>query len=84
MKRPPVWFILTVIAAAVPMVLLTARADSVLRLAYDTDTPVMSWLYPVYIILAGGLACLCYRQRQIVAWILVALMVLTDILLILA
>lgn len=84
MNRPPVWFIALAAVAAVPMVLLTVRADSVLRMAYDTDSPALSWLYPAYILLSGVLACICYRQRPTIAWILLALMILTDILLLLA
>lgn len=38
------------------------------------------FFYPIYVIVAAFLACQCYRmERRIVAWILLILMILTDI-----
>ncbi len=84
MKPAPVWFVVLVLAAAVPMVVMAAQADSILRAAYDTETSALNWLYPAYIVASGSLACICYRQRREVAWILLAMMILTDIFLIIA
>lgn len=84
MKPAPMWFVVLVLAAAVPMVVLAAQADSILRAAYDTESSALNWFYPAYIVASGALACICYHRRREVAWILLALMILTDLLLLLA
>ena len=40
-------------------------------------TSYVGWLYPVYILLSAVIAWVCYPQRRTIAWILVALIVIT-------
>ena len=39
----------------------------------------MGWLYPAYVVISGICAWMCYPRRRALAWILVALVLLTDI-----
>ncbi|MDE5655903.1 MAG: hypothetical protein K2I19_02345 [Muribaculaceae bacterium] len=45
------------------------------------DSPLTSfvWFYPLYVLAAGICALMCYRDRRELAWILLAIMLLTHI-----
>lgn len=79
--RTPWWFTALLIMTAIPMVWLMGRAGAVLSATYDTDSAALNWFYPIYIMLSGVCAYLCYPDRRALAWILEALMCLTTLLL---
>lgn len=71
------WFRLLVIVLALPL----AGYPALLSGADDAD-PALStlvWLYPAYVVCAAVCAWMCYPRRKDVAWILLALMLLTQI-----
>lgn len=72
--KVPVWFILIILLAALPVVLFPAMLVG----THDSGDRVFVWLFPAYVVIAGVCAYLSYRQRPWVAWILVALMFMTD------
>ena len=79
--KTPWWFTALLIIAALPMILLTTTASRILGDFYDSDTAVIGWFYPVYILAAGVCSWLSWPSRRATAWILLAIMFLTDILL---
>lgn len=76
-KYPPVWFILILVVVAMPG--LTAPLLSAALPAGSMELSAMFKLYPLYALAAAWFACICYRQRTTVAWILVALLLLSDL-----
>ncbi len=36
------------------------------------------WLYPIYVIMAGWLAYLCYKNRPFLTWIILLVVMLTH------
>lgn len=77
-RRPPLWVTLIIVIAAMPVLSLPAMLS-----ATGPDTlPIVRtllWGYPLYVILAGWLAWICYRRRPYMTWILIVLMILTHL-----
>lgn len=75
--RAPSWFIVLVVVMALPALLAPALLS-----ACPPDAPgivrTLVWIYPFYVVVAAWLACLCWDSRRVMAWILLALMVLTH------
>jgi hypothetical protein len=71
-KRPPLWFIIVVIATIVPIVLWPALLSHVNEFADETKRFLILSL-PVYSILTGYIAYRCYMERPYIAWILIIL-----------
>jgi len=76
--RAPWWFIIVIIAAALPALMFMPQAARVLEQAGLPGAGYTGWLYPAYVIVSGLCALLCYPQRKALALVLVALMVLVD------
>lgn len=75
-RAPWWWTALLAVTAAGSAVLIEAAAD-VLRQSGLPDAG-MSWMFPVYIVLSAVSAWLCWSRRRTMAWLLLALMLLTD------
>ena len=77
--RLPWWFVALMLAVALPSFIFIPQAFRAVR---DTGWPGANdseWLFPAYVVLSAVLALICYPGRRTVAWILLALVVLTDI-----
>ncbi len=75
-RRPaPWWFWVVVVLAAVPMFAALGLTDMT---GADDTLRFLARLYPVYIVLSGICAGVTYRDRPLLAWILVVLMLLSD------
>lgn len=71
----PRWFTLIVILCMLPV----AGFPTLLSLCPD-DSPLSAfvWFYPLYVLSAGICAWMCYGSRRGLAWILLALLLLTH------
>lgn len=72
----PRWFTILVVIIALPVLqfpvlLANCPPDSAVR--------TMLWVYLFYVPVAAYLSYLCYPERRALAWILLALMVLSHI-----
>ena len=72
----PRWFAAVAIICLLPVfqfpwLLAMCPADSSVR--------TMIWIYPFYAAVAAYLAWQCYPRRHALAWILIALMILTHV-----
>ena len=77
--RLPWWFVALMLAVALPSFIFIPHEFRAVR---DTGWPGANdseWLFPAYVVLSAVLALICYPGRRTVAWILLALVVLTDI-----
>lgn len=72
----PRWFTVVVILVALPVLLLPWLLNA--PCTQQEGVRLWIWLYPVYVAVAGWLAWQCYPQRQTLAWVLVALMVMSH------
>ncbi len=73
--RAPRWFAAVVIVMFLPVfqfpwLLSVCQADSAVR--------TMIWIYPVYAAVAAYLAWQCYPQRPALAWVLLAILLLSH------
>ncbi len=75
----PWWFALIIIVVALPSMAFIPQASYIVDRAEWLGSSLMGWLYPAYVVLSGVCAWMCYPARRTLAWILVALMVITDI-----
>ncbi|MDE6334836.1 MAG: hypothetical protein K2L77_09360 [Muribaculaceae bacterium] len=76
--RAPWWFVAIVILVALTTFTFIPQASDILERAGWLGTAYVGWLYPAYVAISGICACMCYPARKTVAWILVALIVVTD------
>lgn len=71
----PAWFAIVTVVAALPVfqlpVLLGNCGDG-------TDLKIWLMLYPVYVVAAAWVAWRSYAVRPVLAWIIIALMLLTH------
>lgn len=74
-KPTPWWFKAIVIALMLP---LAAYPSALGHMPAGTETGWLEKLYPAYVIVSGVCAWIVYRQRPEVAWILVALLLLSH------
>lgn len=77
--RTPWWFVALLILSALPSVFLIPEGAEVVEEAQWLGSAYVGWLYPAYIVVSGLCAYMCYPQRKALAWILWALIILTDI-----
>jgi hypothetical protein len=77
--RAPWWFAVILVVLAVLMFLLAPVATQALSQGSGLADGAGEWLYPLYVVLLGLCAWACYPQRRALAWILVALMALSNI-----
>ncbi|MDE7467245.1 MAG: hypothetical protein K2M61_02700 [Muribaculaceae bacterium] len=73
------WFVALMLAVELPSFIFIPQAFRAVR---DTGWPGANdseWLFPAYVVLSAVLALICYPGRRTVAWMLLALVVLTDI-----
>ena len=73
--KPPGWFLAVVIVVALPVFqfpVLLANCPA------DSPDRAMIWFYPFYVIMTGFLAYITYPRRPVLAWLLLALMILTH------
>lgn len=73
-QKIPTWFKLTVIVAMLPV---AAWPTMLSRCADDSPLRQLVYLLPLYLLASGVCALLCYRERRELAWILIALMILS-------
>lgn len=76
-RRVPLWMLLLIIIAALPVVLFPAMLSA----SPEDDSGIVAylWLYPAYVAAAGILAWQCYGRRSEMTWILLILMILTHV-----
>lgn len=74
--RPPLWFTVIAVAAALPALRLPWLLDGI-----SGEAGILLWLYPFVTLLASWLAYRCYSlDRKEMAWILLALSLLSSLL----
>ena len=75
-RRVPLWMVVVIIIAALPVLafpaMLSASADVAGGDRY------FLWLYPAYVIASSLLAYQCYGRRTEMSWIIIVLMLLTH------
>ncbi len=79
MPTPPAtprWFIAVIVMILLPVFQFPILLDSCTP---GSSARTMVWIYPFYAITAAWLAYQCYSQRPVLAWILLALMLLSHI-----
>lgn len=76
-EKAPKWFTAIVIIAVLPIFQLPL----LLSIASGDQQGIhtMIWIYPIYAIVAAYLAWQCYPQRRALAWILIALLLLSHL-----
>jgi len=75
MPHTPRWMVAVIIIGTLPMLQFPMLLSSV------PDVPVVRallWAYPFYCLVAAYLAWQCYPQRKALAWVLLALMVMSH------
>ncbi len=75
--KVPWWMIALIILLVLP-----AGQFPVLLANCPAGFPIVRalvWIYPFYVVVAAYLAYLCYPRRQLMTWILLALLVMTHI-----
>lgn len=75
-NRPPRWFTLVVILCVLPLVGFPSLLS---QCPEDSPLTAFVWFYPLYVLAAGICAWMCYATRRELAWILLALLLLTHI-----
>lgn len=73
--KTPRWFIALAVIAALPIFSFPALLSMT---PPGTPARAFIYLYIPYTILAAWLACLCYPRRATVAWMVLALLLLTH------
>ena len=71
------------VVAAAPALFLENIAAKALADSGWLASDVTTWLFPAYVIISSFSAWFCYPQRRALAWILLGLVVLTDLFMIL-
>lgn len=79
MSRPPVWFTLLVILLTVPAFGFPYMLSALPGGEDASAMRALVWVYPFYMLLSGWLAYRSYTVRQYVAWMLVAVMILSTV-----
>lgn len=75
-RRTPWWFTLLLIVLALPLCAVLYFVSSTPE---GSTERTLAWLYPVYV--AGSVVCarMCYAERPALAWVITALLLLSDI-----
>ncbi len=74
-QKRPLWFKILVIACALPVLAYPALLS---RCPAGGPAETFLWFYPIYVVVAAVCAWLCWPSRRETAWILLALMLLTN------
>ncbi|MDE6301677.1 MAG: hypothetical protein K2M19_08175 [Muribaculaceae bacterium] len=77
--RLPWWFVVLMVAVALPSFLFIPEAFKAVSETGWMGETSSEWLFPAYVVLSAVLALACYPGRRTVAWILLGLVVLTDV-----
>lgn len=77
--RLPWWFVVLMLAVALPSFLFIPEAFRAVSATGWPGAEHSEWLFPAYVALSAVLALVCYPGRRTVAWILLSLVVLTDV-----
>jgi hypothetical protein len=74
--KMPIWLTAILIIAMLPLL-----AFPIMLTSTPSDSPArtLAWFYPAYIIVSALCARMCYAQRREVTWILIILMLLSDV-----
>lgn len=73
----PTWMKVLIIILMLPAFMLPSLLSAVP--SDDDAIRTIVWCYPFYVILSGWYAYICYSQRQVMTWILLALMVMSHV-----
>ena len=76
--RTPLWVVIIVVITALPVVALPILIGRVQQSDVSDTVRLLLWGYPFYVLVGGWLACISYKTRQYMTWILVLLMALTH------
>lgn len=79
MKREKRIFTLLLVLVSVPSLFLLPRAAHIVENSGWNAVGDSGWLFPAYVLLSAVCAFVCFPARKTIAWILVALVVLTDL-----
>jgi len=75
-SRVPVMIIVMIILAMLPAVMFPCWLD---RCPADSSgLRALLWCYPIYVLLTGALAWMCWTERPYITWILIVLLLLTH------
>ena len=74
-RRPPVWMIIVIIVAMLPVLSFPALLAKTFS---GSPERTFVWLYPIYVIASGVCAWICWPERKDVCWILIALMLMSH------
>ena len=77
--RAPWWFTVLLVLVCFPTVAFIPQAAQIVEDAQWLGTSYVGWLYPVYVVLSAVCSWICYPTRRALAWILFALIVITDL-----
>lgn len=74
--RKPVWLIIIIILAALPVFAF----PTILGLIDPADTvaKTMAWFYLIYVVITAFFAWMCWPERKYVTWILIVIMLLSH------
>lgn len=73
----PWWIYLIIIVCMIPG--LSYPLQSTLAASTDATVRGLTWFYPVYTLVSGLLAWMCYGRRTLLTWILLAMLILSHI-----
>lgn len=78
-SRAPWWFAVALIVVSVPALVFNNAAARVMSSGGWLSADLTQWLFPAYVIISAFSAWFCYPTRRALAWILLALVLLTDL-----
>ncbi len=73
--KAPLWLVIVTVIAMLPVLAFPMLLDGP---AGNQETKALLWLYPLYVLVSGVCAVICYHQRPEVTWILLILMILSH------
>lgn len=75
-NKMPLWVKVLIVVMMLPLVGFPSLLSG---LPEDHTVRLLVWLYPVYVIISGICAWMCWRQRPEITWILLILMLLSNL-----
>lgn len=73
--KTPWWMSVVIVLCMLPALIFPFNLQS---MPEDATAKYLIWFYPAYVIGTGICAWICYPERRIVSWILLALMILSH------
>ena len=73
--KAPWWFVVVLITVSLPVLLQPAMLIDM----EDGSFRIFVWLFPLYVVISAVCSYLTFNTRPYLSWILVAMMVLTDV-----